>query len=483
MSLVKGERIRRNITKMFSDVDLRDLWIPFFCVSTNLTRCRTEVHDRLDAATAIRASVAIPGILPPVPFDGDLLVDGGVLNNLPCDVMRASGTVSRLIAVDLSPTVGPRAHEDYGLSVSGWKALRAQFGSSQPQFPRLLAVLMRALVAGSVRDRDRLLADGSVDWYLDLELAGVQLLDFERVVEIADRGYEAARPRLEALVAAQPPDPERLASESFPAEPFWAQKFPTVAKNRAQIGVRQPAPPVCIRCRRMAERRRFRQLRRVFWLAAIIGAVVGVRRMAERRHAAPQLGSPASWPPLEPSEVPVAAVGDLVTRRAGAAGDRSRSSDVPVAPVGALVADEAAVEVLEPADGEPWVPAVDGACPASHPIKANANSRIYHVPGGRSYARTQASDATPRRPTPRPTATVRPRDRDRPPKIGAHVRVIVDYDVCASTGSCMQVCPEVFEVRSDGYLYVLQDEPPPELHDRVREAADLCPTGAITVED
>ncbi len=203
VSLVKGERIRRNITRMFTDVDLRDLWIPFFCVSTNLTRCRTEVHDRLDAATAIRASVAIPGILPPVPFEGDLLVDGGVLNNLPCDVMRASGAVSRLIAVDLSPPVGPRAHEDYGLSVSGWRALRAQFGSSQPQFPRLLAVIMRALVAGSVRDRDRLLADGSVDWYLDLELAGVQLLDFERVVEIADRGYEAARPRLEALVAAQ----------------------------------------------------------------------------------------------------------------------------------------------------------------------------------------------------------------------------------------------------------------------------------------
>ena len=83
-------------------VDLRDLWLPFFCVSTNLTRSHVEVHDRGDAATAIRASVAIPGVLPPVPFDGDLLVDGGVLNNLPCDVMRASGMADRVIAVDLS---------------------------------------------------------------------------------------------------------------------------------------------------------------------------------------------------------------------------------------------------------------------------------------------------------------------------------------------------------------------------------------------
>lgn len=63
------------------------------------------------------------------------------------------------------------------------------------------------------------------------------------------------------------------------------------------------------------------------------------------------------------------------------------------------------------------------------------------------------------------------------------MRVKVDYDVCASTGACMQVCPEVFEVRSDGYLYLLTEEPPAEVQDKVRTAADLCPTGAISVED
>jgi len=47
------------------------------------------------------------------------------------------------------------------------------------------------------------------------------------------------------------------------------------------------------------------------------------------------------------------------------------------------------------------------------------------------------------------------------------VKVVVDFDVCASTGACMQVCPEVFEVRTDGYLYVLQEEPPEELRDKV----------------
>lgn len=63
------------------------------------------------------------------------------------------------------------------------------------------------------------------------------------------------------------------------------------------------------------------------------------------------------------------------------------------------------------------------------------------------------------------------------------MRVRVDFDVCASTGACMQVCPEVFEVRSDGYLYILQEEPPVELHDRVREASEMCPTAAITLDE
>ncbi len=63
------------------------------------------------------------------------------------------------------------------------------------------------------------------------------------------------------------------------------------------------------------------------------------------------------------------------------------------------------------------------------------------------------------------------------------MRVIVDFDMCASTGACAQVAPEVFEVRSDGYLYILQEEPGAELADKVRQAADLCPTGAISIED
>ena len=62
------------------------------------------------------------------------------------------------------------------------------------------------------------------------------------------------------------------------------------------------------------------------------------------------------------------------------------------------------------------------------------------------------------------------------------MHVSVNFDVCASTGTCMQLCPEVFEIRSDGYLYLLQEDPPEELREKVKDAEESCPTGAITVE-
>lgn len=63
------------------------------------------------------------------------------------------------------------------------------------------------------------------------------------------------------------------------------------------------------------------------------------------------------------------------------------------------------------------------------------------------------------------------------------MRVTVDYDRCASTGSCMQTCPEVFDLDRDGRVHVLQPSPDESLRDAVTAAAELCPTQAIQVED
>ena len=62
------------------------------------------------------------------------------------------------------------------------------------------------------------------------------------------------------------------------------------------------------------------------------------------------------------------------------------------------------------------------------------------------------------------------------------MKVVVDFDVCASNAVCMGIVPEVFEVRDDGYLYILNENPPEELRERLHEAVQSCPTGAISIE-
>jgi ferredoxin len=62
------------------------------------------------------------------------------------------------------------------------------------------------------------------------------------------------------------------------------------------------------------------------------------------------------------------------------------------------------------------------------------------------------------------------------------VKITVDFDVCQSHGLCTQAAPEVFEIRDDGFLYILQESPPEALRAKVESAARECPTGAIKLE-
>ena len=62
------------------------------------------------------------------------------------------------------------------------------------------------------------------------------------------------------------------------------------------------------------------------------------------------------------------------------------------------------------------------------------------------------------------------------------MKVIVDYDVCESNAVCMGILPEVFEVRDDDFLYVLDENPPEELRTKLDEAVRRCPKQAIKIE-
>ena len=63
------------------------------------------------------------------------------------------------------------------------------------------------------------------------------------------------------------------------------------------------------------------------------------------------------------------------------------------------------------------------------------------------------------------------------------MRVVVDYDLCESNALCMAAAPEVFEVRDDDFMYVLQENPPEELRPKVEEAVQRCPKQALKIED
>jgi ferredoxin len=63
------------------------------------------------------------------------------------------------------------------------------------------------------------------------------------------------------------------------------------------------------------------------------------------------------------------------------------------------------------------------------------------------------------------------------------MRIVVDFDLCQSHGLCTEAAPELFEIRDDGFLYVLNETPGPELTSKAEKAALECPTGAITLKD
>jgi len=100
-SLMRVEGATRKVREMYDDLALEDLWMPFFCISTSLTKVDMKVHRRGPAWKAMRATTAVPGIFPPV-IDGDeVLVDGGIVNNLPVELMSASG-VKHIAACDVT---------------------------------------------------------------------------------------------------------------------------------------------------------------------------------------------------------------------------------------------------------------------------------------------------------------------------------------------------------------------------------------------
>jgi len=104
MGPVKGDKLEEFVKSKIPTANIEDLKLPFAAVATDLNRGRLVVLDHGPVAKAVRASSAIPGIFTPVDHQGKLLVDGGVIDNIPIDVARAKGA-DLVIAVDIGENV------------------------------------------------------------------------------------------------------------------------------------------------------------------------------------------------------------------------------------------------------------------------------------------------------------------------------------------------------------------------------------------
>ena len=170
----------------FGDTQIEDLWLPYFCVSSNLSTAEMMVHRRGALWKATLASSSLPGVGIPVLHEKQLLVDGSVLNNLPTDVMRAThaGTV---IAAEV--TVENDAAFLCERVPSNREVLWRFFkpGPAVTSFPSLMEVLIRSsMLHSSYRER---MALEEADFRLTPPVDGFTLMDFERLDELAAVGY------------------------------------------------------------------------------------------------------------------------------------------------------------------------------------------------------------------------------------------------------------------------------------------------------
>lgn len=196
ISLIRSRRLDGMAQKIWGDIQIEDLWLNYFCISCNLSTSATMVHTRGPLWKAVRASASLPGVFVPVLSDGDVLVDGGLVNNLPEDVMRGRACRS-VIVVDVgSETEFVFKSREFP---SPWQFLKARlFGSGQPvSVPNIVDVLMRTVDVSS-SDMTRA-AKKNADICLRPPIDRYGTLQFESLDEIADVGYRYARAKLEEL--------------------------------------------------------------------------------------------------------------------------------------------------------------------------------------------------------------------------------------------------------------------------------------------
>jgi lysophospholipid hydrolase len=195
-SFAASRKVTELYQRMFGDIRIEDLWRPYFCMSSNLTRAEPMIHDKGPLWAAVRASSSIPAIFAPVQHsNGDVLVDGGVMNNLPIDVMRQRLDIGHVIGINVTPARERMRNYSFGPSVSGWDLLwrRVNPFAQKLRAPSLFGSIMRTV---EINDAYRMKSPAFqrvADLLIHLPLEQFRTLDFESYAAIIECGYQSTQ--------------------------------------------------------------------------------------------------------------------------------------------------------------------------------------------------------------------------------------------------------------------------------------------------
>jgi NTE family protein len=206
-SLIRGHKLRAILEEAVEHlgapgIGIEDTWKTFYCVAANYSKAYEMVLRRGPLARSIRASCATPGLLPPVPVDGDLLVDGGAFNDYPTDVLSRAG-VSRIIGVNIARTQSENAPfeelpGDWALAWDRVTGRRRKF-----RVPSLMSMMTTAtMLASAAREQS---AEALADLEFRVHLPSVGILDWSSFDHAVNVGYRHATKVLDAI------SPEELA--------------------------------------------------------------------------------------------------------------------------------------------------------------------------------------------------------------------------------------------------------------------------------
>lgn len=195
-SLIRGRRTRELLRSGFGDNRIEELPTRFFCLSCDLIRRESVVHRSGRLSDAVMASLSIPGLFPPVPTgDGRLLVDGGVLDNLPVETM-ATGGEGPVIASDVTGQIGGFGQAGRPRLARLGHSVRRVLTGSEAELPRLAETVVRTVTVGSIDTADA--ARRHADLVIQPEVDGIGLLEWGQLERVREIGREAARTALES---------------------------------------------------------------------------------------------------------------------------------------------------------------------------------------------------------------------------------------------------------------------------------------------